>query len=183
MEMEKKKFKIRFTIGNKILAGFLSLIILFIINATIIFFTGNNIDKVVSASSENTRPSKDAINEFILMATRAKMLITNWVYLQSNDIDKQALRELRNNHYPSLKEKVTELMPQWESDSQRMYMDTVFIKFEVMMQTQNEIMTQLVTFDNYEDALVKLLAEDAIDSQIIPQTSEIISAKIDHKRP
>lgn len=174
MEKEKKKFNIRLTIGNKILAGFLSLIILFIINATIIFFTGNNIDKVVATSSENIRPSKDAINELILMVTRSKMLITNWVYLQSNTEDKQALRDLQNFDYPALKEKVTKLMPLWESDSQRMLMDTVFIKFETMMEAQKSVMSQLVTFENYEDALVKLLAEDAIESQIIPQTTGII---------
>jgi GAF domain-containing protein/HAMP domain-containing protein len=174
MEKGKKKFSIRLTIGNKILAGFLSLIILFIINATIIFFTGNNIDKVVATSSENIRPSKDAINELILMVTRSKMLITNWVYLQSNTEDKQALRDLQNFDYPALKEKVTKLMPLWESDSQRMLMDTVFIKFEAMMEAQKSVMSQLVTFENYEDALVKLLAEDAIESQIIPQTTGII---------
>ena len=173
MEKEKKKFKVRFTIGNKILAGFLSLIILFIINASIIFFTGNNIDKVVEQSSQNIRPSKDAINELILMVTRSKMLITNWVYLQSNTDDKQALRDLHNFEYPALKERVTQLMPQWESDSQRMLMDTVFTKFESMMEAQKGVMSQLVTFENYEDPLTKLLAEDAIESQIIPQTSTI----------
>ena len=173
MEKEKKKFRFRFTIGNKILAGFLSLIILFIINASIIFFTGNNIDKVVEQSSQNIRPSKDAINELILMVTRSKMLITNWVYLQSNIEDKQALRELHANYYPELKDKVTKLMPQWESDSQRWLMDTVFIKFEAMMEAQKSVMSQLVTFENYEDPLTKLLAEDAIESQIIPQTTAI----------
>ena len=173
MEKEKKKFSVRFTIGNKILAGFLSLIILFIINASIIFFTGNNIDKVVEQSSQNIRPSKDAINELILMVTRSKMLITNWVYLQTNTVDKQALRDLHNFDYPALKEKVTQLMPQWESDSQRWLMDTVYIRFETMMEAQKEVMSQLVTFENYEDPLTKLLAEDAIESQIIPQTSTI----------
>ena len=174
MEKEKKKFSIRFTIGNKILAGFLSLIILFIINASIIFLTGNNIDTVVGKSSDNIRPSKDAINELILMVTRSKMLITNWVYLQSNVEDKQALRDLQNFDYPALKERVTLLMPQWESDSQRFLMDTVFIKFENMMTAQKDVMSQLVTFENYEDPLTKLLAEDAIESQIIPQTTAII---------
>src|SRR6185503_3160787 len=150
MEKKKKKFRFRFTIGNKILAGFLSLIILFIINASIIFFTGNNIDKVVEQSSKNIRPSKDAINELILMVTRSKMLITNWVYLPSNMDDKQALRDLHNFEYPALKERVAALMPQWESDSQRMLMDTVFTKFEGMIEMQKGLMSQLVTFENYE---------------------------------
>ena len=174
MEKEKKKFRLRFTIGNKILAGFLSLIVVFIINAAIIFFTGNNIDNVVATSSGNIRPSKDAINELILTTTRAKMLITNWVYLRGNDDDKQSLRDLRKFEYPDLHERITKLMPQWESDSQRWMMDTVFIKFDIMMKSQESIMTQLVTFDNYDDPSITFLAADVIENQIIPQTAEII---------
>lgn len=174
MEKERKKFKLRFTIGNKILAGFLSLIVLFIINATVIFFTGNRIDTVVAMSSENIRPSKDAINELILSATRMKMLITNWVYLRGNDADKQALRDLRSFEYPELRDRVLKLMPQWESDSQRWQMDTVFMKFDVTMKSQEEIMTQLVTFDNYDDPSITFLAADVIENQVIPQTAEII---------
>ncbi len=175
MENKKKKFSLRLTIGNKILGGFLALVVLFVINATIIFLTGNSIDNVVKNSSENIRPSKDAINEFVLLVTKSKMLVTNWVYLQTNTEDKQALRDLQRQDYPTLKEELTTLMPSWESDSMRLKMDTVFQKFETLIATQKDIMEQLVTFENYEDPITKLLAEDAIDSQIIPQTKELTS--------
>ncbi len=178
MENKKKKFRIRLTIGNKILGGFLALVILFIINATIIFLTGNSIDNVVKNSSENIRPSKDAINEFVLLVTKSKMLVTNWVYLQTNSEDKQALTDLQRQDYPLLKEKLIGLMEQWENDSMKFKMDTVFQKFETLIGTQKDIMEQLVTFENYEDPITKLLAEDAIDSQIIPQTKELV-AKLD----
>lgn len=174
--MEKSIFKRKFRlkIGNKIFGGFLILIILFIANAAIIFGTGNKIDGVVKNSSESIRPSKDAINEFILMVTQSKMLITNWVYLQTNSDDKQALRQIKDFDYPALKEKVTKLMPMWQ-DSQRVMMDTVFQKFDVMMKLADEnVINKLVTFENYEDPLTKLLAEDAIESQIIPQSSDMI---------
>ena len=86
--------KMKFKIGNKIFGGFLILIILFIVNASIIFYNGNLIDQVVNRSSEIIRPSKEAINDFILLVTRSKMLVTNWVYLQSNTDDKEALKDL-----------------------------------------------------------------------------------------
>ncbi|MCI0750350.1 MAG: GAF domain-containing protein [Flammeovirgaceae bacterium] len=175
MEKQKKKFQFRLTIGNKILAGFLALIILFVINAAIIFLTGNSIKQVVSNSSNIINPSKDAINEFILIVTRGKMLITNWVYLQTNQDDKQALRDLQNFEYPALKEKLTKLMPSWQSDSQRVLMDTAFAKFDALLETQKTIMGQLVTFENYEDALTKLLAEDAIENQVIPMSAALIA--------
>lgn len=175
MEKVKNNARIRLTIGNKILLGFSALMILYIVNVAIIFFTRTTIQEVVTHSSETIRPSQNAINDFILLVTRSKMLATNWVYLQSNEEDKQSLRNLRQYEYPALAEQVRNLMPKWESDSQRMLMDSVFMKFDVMLQVQEEgIMSQLVSFDNYEDPVTKLLAEDVVANQIIPQSNDII---------
>ncbi|WP_246223644.1 PAS domain S-box protein [Fulvivirga kasyanovii] len=165
----------KFKIGNKIFGGFLILIVLFVVNASIIFYNGNVIDQVVNRSSEVIRPSKEAINDFILLVTRSKMLITNWVYLQSNTDDKDALRDLHEFDYPELKEEITGLMVDWEIDSQKQLMDSVFVEFDKLLKVEKEVMGQLVTFENYEDPLTKLLAEDAIESQVIPLTSSIIS--------
>ncbi|UII30871.1 PAS domain S-box protein [Fulvivirga ulvae] len=165
----------KFKIGNKIFGGFLILIVLFVVNASIIFYNGNVIDQVVNRSSEVIRPSKEAINDFILLVTRSKMLITNWVYLQSNTDDKDALRDLHEFDYPELKDEITGLMVNWEIDSQRQLMDSVFTEFDKLLKVEKEVMGQLVTFENYEDPLTKLLAEDAIESQVIPLTSSIIS--------
>ena len=165
--------KIKFNIGTKIFGGFLILIILFIVNASIIFYNGNVIDGVVKRSSEVIRPSKEAISDFILLVTRSKMLITNWVYLQSNTDDKDALRNLHEFDYPEMKDKITGLMEQWELDTQKILMDSAFREFEKLLDVEKEVMSQLVTFENYEDPLTKLLAEDAIESQVIPLTTSI----------
>ncbi len=175
MEKERKKLSLRLTIGNKILGGFLILIALFIVNVAIIFSKGNVIDSVVKSSKDVYRPSQDAIKDFILLVTRSKMLVTNWVYLQTNVEDKNALRTLQDYDYPALKDKITRLMPTWESDSQRMWMDTVFLKFDTLQDVQKKsIMANLQSFENYEDPLTKLLAEDAIESQVIPRTTDLI---------
>jgi PAS domain S-box-containing protein len=174
-DKETKKFRFRLTIGNKILGGFLILITLFIVNGALIFWKGNVIDNVVNSSSNVYRPSQDAVKDFILMVTRSKMLVTNWVYLQTNQEDKTALRQLQDFEYPALKETITNLMPTWESDSQRLWMDTVFLKFDTLLNLQRQsIMASLQSFENYEDPLTKLLAEDAIESQIIPRTADLI---------
>ena len=176
MEKSTLKRKIRLNIGTKIFGGFLILIVLFIANAAIIFMTGNKIDRVVKNSSESISPSKDAINEFILMVTQSKMLITNWVYLQTNTDDKEALKQIRDFDYPSLKEKVNKLMPMWQ-DSQRIMMDTAFHKFDMMLKLADEnVISKLISFESYEDGMTKLLAEDAISSSIIPQSSEMIKS-------
>ncbi|MEO5978720.1 MAG: GAF domain-containing protein [Chryseolinea sp.] len=175
-EQEQKKFRIRLTIGNKILAGFLILIALFIVNASIIFWKKSVIDNVVNSSSKVYRPSRDAVKDFILMVTRSKMLVTNWVYLQTNQEDKNALRQLQDYEYPALRETLSGLMTTWESDSQRLWMDTVFLKFDTLLNVQKQsIMANLQSFENYEDPLTKLLAEDAVESQIIPRASDLIA--------
>ena len=96
MEEEKQKASsFRLTIGKKILGSYLILIAFFIVIAYIIFQKGNVIDNEAQKSKETYRPSKDAVKEFILMVTQSKMLITNWVYLQTNQDDKNALRQLQ----------------------------------------------------------------------------------------
>jgi PAS domain S-box-containing protein len=176
MEQEaKKRFRFRLTIGNKILLGFSLLMILYVANVAIIFFTSNTIKKVVSDSSEIIRPSKDAITEFIQMVTRSKMLATNWVYLQTNDSDKKALEDLVLREYPALRDNIKKnLMPKWGSDSLKKEMDSVIMMFETMLQIQeSEITSQLVGFEDYEDPMKKFLAEDVVGSKIIPMSAKI----------
>lgn len=185
MEEKEKKARLRLTIGNKILGSFLILIAFFIVIASIIFWKGNVIDNQAKNSRDNYRPSKDAVKELILMVTQSKMLITNWVYLQTNSDDKNALRQIQDKDFPVLKKRIKELMPMWESERQKVWMDSVFMKFDTLISIQKEsIMANLQTFDNYEDPLTKLLAEDAIDGQIIPRTRDIIKLlnKIDKEQ-
>ncbi|HRJ28507.1 MAG TPA: GAF domain-containing protein [Cyclobacteriaceae bacterium] len=175
MENKKRRFRFRFTIGNKILAGFLAVMVLFVINATIIFLTGNQIDNVVSKSAEVVRPSKDAINEFVLVVERYQKLITSWVYLQTNDENKNSLKLLVNHEYPALKERIENLKNTWDVDSQKTIVDTVFKSFErVQKYAEDQITTQLISFESYEDGITKLLAEDVLESTINPQLEEIL---------
>jgi PAS domain S-box-containing protein len=174
MELEKKKSRFRFTIGNKILAGFLILIVLFIVNVVIIFNRGNIIDDSVNSSSQVYRPSQKAIQDFYLLITKSQMLSTNWIYFQTNEEDKRALEKLQQRDFPELHERIRDLQHLWESDSQRLWMDTALLKFDTLLQIQEDnIMTKLRTFEDYEDPLTKLMAEDAIESQVIPRTKDL----------
>src|SRR6478609_7528510 len=173
--MEKKKSSLRLTIGTKILGSFLILILLFVGIVSLIFWKGNVIDNVAKSSRDNYRPSQEAIREFVLLVTRSKMLVTNWVYLSTNEEDKRALKVLQDTEFPALEGKIKKLMTTWESDSQRMWMDTVFLQFDTLVSIQKtSIQASLQSFESYEDGMVKLLAEDAIGSQIIPRTSKLI---------
>lgn len=162
------------TIGNKILGSFVVLIALFIIVVSIIFGSSNTIDNVVKSSRDNYRPSKDAINEFILMVTRSRMLITNWVYLQTNSQDKAALRKLQETEYPALRKHIESLASNWE-EGQLKSMDTVFHHFDSLVTIQREsIMANLQSFENYEDPTIKFMAENSVESEVIPLTNNLI---------
>lgn len=175
MENKKRRFRIRFTIGNKILAGFLALIVLFVANAAIIFYTGNQINNVVNQSAEIVRPSKDAINEFVLAVERYQKLITSWVYLQTNEENKNALLLLVSTEYPKIKEDINKLKVTWEVDSQRVMVDSVFARFDqVQSYAKDQIMDQLNSFESYEDGITKLLAEDVLANTINPQLEDIL---------
>jgi PAS domain S-box-containing protein len=182
---EKKRFSFKLNIGNKIFGGFLILIILFAVNAAIIFRTGNNIDNNVMSSSQTINPSKDAINELITLAHRSRMLATNWVFLQTNDEDKNALRFIVKGEYRTTKEKIEKLMVNWDMDSlkstfrkdssQKVLMTKAFHKFDSLLSgTEENIMNTLTGFDSYEDPTTKLLAGDYVDQVIIPQSNDII---------
>lgn len=175
MEEQKKKFRFRLTIGNKILGSFIILIALFILVVSIIFNSGNTIDNVVRSSRDNYRPSRDAVNEFILLVTRSRMLVTNWVYLQTNQEDKTSLRQLQETDYPSLRKRIEQLSQNWDEE-QRLRMDTVFNHFDSLINIQREsIMANLQTFENYEDPTVKFMAENSIESEVIPITNGLIT--------
>ncbi len=122
-----------------------------------------------------TAASQIAIKDFKLMVIQAKMLVTNWVYLQMNSEDKKELRDLQDYHYPALRDKIEKLMPTWEKNERRLTMDSVFSRFDSLLMIQKEsIMANLQSFEDYEDPLTKLLAEDAIESQVIKRTTVII---------
>lgn len=196
MEYPKSgKFKIKLKIGNKIFGGFIILIVLFAINASIIFLTVNSIDGNVALSSQTVNPSKDAINELITLVHRSRMLATNWVFLQTNDDDKNAFREIIKLEYPANKDRIEKLMKNWDADSassefnadssQRKLMTKAFGKFDSLLAGAEEnIVTKLRGFDDYEDPTTKLLAGDYVDQVVIPQSNDLIKilSKIKEKQ-
>jgi PAS domain S-box-containing protein len=187
--MEKNtlsKLKLRLTIGNKIFGGFTILIILFAVNAFIIFLTVNTIDTKVALSSQVVNPSKDAINELVTLVHRSRMLITNWVFLQTNDDDKKALQFIISHEYKGVKERIEKLMKNWDADSasstfkrdssQRVLMRQASGKYDSLLKGANDnIINKLRKFEDYEDPSTKLLAGDYIDQVVIPESNKIIN--------
>ncbi|MFA0961833.1 GAF domain-containing protein [Roseivirga sp. BDSF3-8] len=166
--------KFRFTIGNKILFGFLLLIGIFVGNSAINYYTLLKNDQVIRQSSEVVNPSTQALEDFHLMITRSKMLVTNWVYLQNNVDDKEALKVLHEEEYPELRDRLLELSTKWEDKQQKSEVDSMFTDFETLLNTQEWVMNTLVSFDDYEDFTIKWQAADSIENAVLPRSQALI---------
>ncbi len=164
--------KVRFSIGGKILGGFLTLIALFAANALISILTLNTGISLTERTTEITDPSADAIMNLMTMVNESEKLITSWVYLQNNEDNKQALKDL-HIAYPQQKEVITQLSNAWGDSSLMLQTDTVLTQFESLIESEKEIMASLVSFEDYEDPMAKLLAENMVEDDIIPRTKEI----------
>lgn len=164
--------KVRFSIGSKIFGGFLVLIIIFGINAVISIVTLNSGIRLTERTAEITGPSADAIVEFTAMVNESEKLITSWVYLQNNEENRQALKDL-HHEYPQRKASLVHLSKEWNNEAQARQLDTIFTRFESLIETEQKIMSSLVSFEDYEDPMAKLLAENIIEDEVLPQTKEI----------
>lgn len=165
---------IRFTIRRKIIWGFLVLIIIFSGLATYSVYTSFKGNVIIRQSQEVINPITEAVDDFILLVTRSKMLITNWVYLQTNDEDKNALKAIHDHEYLEVKNRILQLSDGMENGVQSANLDTAFIKFEELLEIENGIMLELNSFEAYEDPIKKFMAEDGIESEILPRSAQLI---------
>ncbi len=165
----------RFTIRRKIIWGFLALIIIFSLNASysvITIFKGN---AIIRQSQEVINPITDAVNDFILLVTRSKMLVTNWVYLQTNEDDKNALRAIHDHEYIEVKNRILQYTDQISFSSEVARPDSVFLQFEQLLEIEQSLMTELDAFEDYEDPIKKFMAEESIESEVLPRSAQLIT--------
>ena len=165
--------KSRLSIGTKIFGGFIALIFIFALNAIVNILTTNSNNQTIEKTAEIINPSTKGIDDLMDLVINSKMLITNWVYLQNNQQDKDALKELQNFQYPALKSKLNTLTAHWNSEAEKKQLDSIFTSFEELITVEKEIMSTLVSFEDYEDPMIKLLAENSIEDEILPRTNTL----------
>ncbi len=165
----------RFTIRRKIIWGFLALIIIFSLNASysvITIFRGN---AIIRQSQEVINPITVSVNDFVLLVTRSKMLVTNWVYLQTNEDDKNALRAIHDHEYLEVKNRILQYTPNITFSDEIAKPDSVFEQFEQLLEIEQNLMTELDAFEDYEDPIKKFMAEETIESEVLPRSAQLIA--------
>ncbi len=174
-----------FSIGTKIFGGFIALIFIFSLNAVISILTINSTNQVIEETAQVSNPSAKALEDLMDLIVNSKMLITNWVYLPNNQQDKDALKELHNFQYPALKNQLSALTAHWKAEEEKQQLDSIFVSFEQLIDIEQEIMASLVSFQDYEDPMVKLFAENRVEDEVLPHVNNLetqLSAISDVKR-
>jgi serine phosphatase RsbU (regulator of sigma subunit)/HAMP domain-containing protein len=167
----------RFTIAKKIGTGFgvllFFLVIVFYTTYTTLNASIDINDKITDVNS----PSVSSLEELKLLTVRSKMLIFNWVYIQSQSDhpDKQKLTRLIDRKYPYLIKKVEKLSVNWDkADQDRI--KVVFEKLAELFEMHKEIIMLLPDWDSYDDSQNKFMATYYIgdDGDVYIKTSEIL---------
>ncbi|MGB3848738.1 MAG: GAF domain-containing protein [Tunicatimonas sp.] len=161
------------SIGTKIFGGFTALIFIFSLNAVISVLTINSTNEAIEETAQVSNPSAKALEDLMDLIVNSKMLITNWVYLPNNQQDKDALKELQNFQYPALKSQITTLTAHWKSEEEKQQLDSIFTSFEQLIDIEKEIMASLVSFQDYEDPMVKLFAENRVEDEVLPHVRSL----------
>lgn len=165
---------LKFTIGTKIVLSFLLLIVIFAANAGYSIYTLDQSDKTIRQNREVIDPSVNSLNRFRHMVTSSKMLVTNWVYMFGNTADQAKLDSLHRYGYPALRAELEQLSGHWGNKQQKAELDSVLNSFDQALVAQREeIMNNLASFEDYEDSMVKFMAEDNLSTNILPQLAEV----------
>lgn len=164
----------RLSLGQKVLLANLTIIIIFALTAAISIVTLQNSRQTIRQSAEAINPSVETLDRFILMVSHAKMYITNWVFLSTNETDKEALKELHHFEFPALKEKVSRLKRTWKNPEQVAEIDSIIIRFDEMLVIHRDIMDKFSEFGDYNDPNNIFYANEIIEDKVIPITYALI---------
>ncbi|HEV7230495.1 MAG TPA: SpoIIE family protein phosphatase [Bacteroidia bacterium] len=159
---------------RKVTVGFLFVIAIISLNVVVSYMILRQSNSTISRMTEVLNPYMEKMEEFNLLVTESKMFSTNWVYLQNSTDDKKNLLALHETQYPSLKKTLNEYLELLNKKADKDSMEAVFGKFEDLLQIEKKIMAELVTFEDYENPKKKFIAEDLVESEVLPRTDDVM---------
>ncbi|TVQ12254.1 MAG: HAMP domain-containing protein [Bacteroidetes bacterium] len=145
----------RLTIGRKLSIGFTLLILFFLISITTIYITLTRVQNVNERNSEVYVPSMNLLMELKSQIVESEKLIGTWIFIQSIDDtpDKNRLRELINNDYPTLRDELLGISQQWNAE-QAEELQEVLRQIGELFITYGFVMDELSDFMSYDDVMV-----------------------------
>jgi serine phosphatase RsbU (regulator of sigma subunit) len=128
----------------------------------------------IAEMTQVIHPYVEALAELNLIVTESKMYATNWVYLQNSVEDKKRLDDLHKRHYKEVKRRLEVLVRKRGKKDDIASLAKVFSRFNELINEETRIMSNLVTFDDYENPQKKFASEEIIESEVLPRTQEIM---------
>ncbi len=159
-----------FSIKKRIYYSFSLLVLLFVINGIASNITLNNNRKLAENISTVINPTLEGLEDFEDVLVESKMYTTNWVFLRSNQDDKNALIKLHNTEYPAIKARLNSLLFRFQDKSIVSDINNIYAGFERLLLVEKTIMGSLQKFEDYDDPVAKLEAERIIEDEVIPRS-------------
>lgn len=151
----------RFSIGAKILLGFGVLIILVTVAFFLTLFTIRESREINDTIAKLYTPSVDALQEMRLVITRSKTYMTTWVNVPGPSEDKVKVVNLIKTEYPEVKNRITTLSSGWNPSDSEM-VAYIFAKCDTLWMMDNQVMSDLGTFESYDDPSIVFLTRPRV---------------------
>jgi PAS domain S-box-containing protein len=162
------------TIGQRVLAGNLIIIIVALLSSSLSLVMLTRSQSMLHQSFSVITPSVEAINDLLLLVTRSKMYITNWIHLPDNIDDKEDLILLHNEQFPEVKDRISTLKRDWQNKENVHRVDSIIIAFDDILQTEQEVMNTLNRSEDYNDGNKREKAIRLVNDMIIPNSNTLI---------
>ncbi len=162
------------SIGQKIRGSFIVVITLATVNVIFTMTTLMDGIDLLQVISKQLDPTLQYLTTTRDLVKDSKTYCSNWVFIASYEEDKNKLRKLISEDFPINRNNFGSIKPLLQYH-EGMTIDSLLLRADTLMAKEKEIMTTLSSFTDYADPLVKVTAEDIIESQIIPEADEIVS--------
>lgn len=172
--------KLRFTIANRLALGFGILTMALLVNS---FVTYSILTTSIQKNNDIQNiynPSASYLNQLTEMLNNSKMLVKNWVYIdtQSDTPDKLRLKDLHAIDFPALHEQILAISSNWSAEEQEQYQMASSDISERLFPMHKDIMDQLNDFESYDDPMTLFMVTPMVEpgGDIENATNEILQS-------
>ena len=164
------------SIRNKIYLSFFLLVLLFVIYGTASTITLQSNRALAKHISDVINPALENTGNFEDIVTQSKTYTTNWVFLRSDQDDKDALKQLLDSDYPKMKSQLNLQLAKLGDEQLTDSIQQLFTGFEELIVIEREMMASLNKVGDYNDPVKKLKGEKIVEDELLPRSSELIDA-------
>ena len=170
--------EVKFSLTKKLFIGFGLIIGLFIISSVVTYVILTRNDDINRKLSEQNTPSVNQLTEIQNLVSESKLLIKNWVYIDKlpDTPDKRRLEELHKSLYPNAVNAIKPLVENWSNSDRTLFKEIDSRITENLFTDHKNIMSQLSTFDSYNDFLILMDVEGMVEAtgSVMTTTDQIL---------